>query len=66
MDDLIKALTIFSKYTDTKYPTHCEHDVMMVMVDPNIVSPEDIIELEQLGFDVTEDNCFSSFHFGSA
>ena len=35
MKDLIEALQIFSKYTDTGWPTHCEHDVMYICgVDP--------------------------------
>lgn len=68
MDDLIKALQIFRKYTDAKYPTGCEHDVLYVYVDPADVSDEDIARLDKLGFDV--DNgvgyCFSSSRFGSA
>lgn len=28
MEDLIKALQIFLKYSTNKYPTHCEHDVL--------------------------------------
>lgn len=33
MEDLIKALTIMMKYMDgynLNYPTHCEHDELMV------------------------------------
>ena len=39
MDDLITALTIFRKYSDTKYPTHCEHDTLYVLIDPDVVTP---------------------------
>lgn len=67
MDDLIKALTIFRKYTDAKYPTHCEHDVLYVMVRPSEVSDEDKAELKELGFNPDEDLCnFQSFRFGSS
>lgn len=68
MKDLIEALTILSKYTVSKHPTHCEHDVLYVIVDPNIVSVEDITKLEGLGFYVDDENgdCFKSFRYGSA
>lgn len=36
--NLIAALQIFLKYGDITYPTHCEHDVLMVCVDPESVS----------------------------
>ena len=68
MKDLIEALTIFSKYTDTKYPTHCEHDTLYICgVSPADVSKEDIDKLENLGFIVSEDpdDGFISFRFGS-
>ena len=70
MKDLITALQIFSKYTDTKYPTHCEHDEMRIMeVDPALVSAEDKVELEKLGFFVSSEcgeEFFISYRFGSA
>jgi hypothetical protein len=66
MDDLIKALQILRKYTDLLYPTHCEHDVLYICVDPEIVSNEDKKELDSLGFDVDEnEGCFYSFKYGS-
>lgn len=68
MNDLIKALLIFSKYTDTKYPTHCEHDVLYICdVEKEDVSEEDLEELETLGFIWSEDldEGFISFRFGS-
>lgn len=66
MQDLIRALTILSKYTAEKWPTHCEHDVMYVMVDPANVTAEDVAELERLGFEADRDeDHFYSFRFGS-
>jgi hypothetical protein len=65
MDDLIKALTIFKKYTDSACPTHCEHDELRVMVSPDKVTEEDIKLLEELSFR-PENGCFLSYLFGSA
>ena len=68
MEDLIKALQIFIKYGNPQYPTHCEHDVMMIVgIDPDDVSEKDKKELDKLGFLFNEDEeCFMSFRFGSA
>ena len=68
MSDLIKALQIFLKYDNPQWPTHCEHDVMYVCIDPAVVSAEDKVALEALGFEPDEEggDCFHSFHFGSA
>ena len=66
MRDLIRALVIFSKYSDTHSPTHCEHDTLYVGVDPAIVSDLDIGELESLSFYPDRDKgVFYSFGFGS-
>ena len=65
MGDLIRALTILAKYTDTQFPTHCEHDVMYVAVDPKCVSDADIKALGRLGFDVSDGAMFQSTLFGS-
>lgn len=65
MRDLIEALTILSKYTDAEYPTHCEHDELTVCVDPAKVSDVDKARLDELGFFVSEEDCFKSFRFGS-
>jgi hypothetical protein len=68
MDDLIKALMIFRTYTNDPNPTHCEHDVMYVTVDPDDVSVIDMTILRQLGFFPCDDmgeNIFKSFRFGS-
>lgn len=68
MEDLIKALQIFLKYGNPKWPTYCEHDVLTIVdIDPSIVSEQDKEELSQLGFFVSkEEECFKSFKFGSA
>lgn len=68
MDDLIEALQIFRKYTDTKYPTNCSHDELAICdVEPSSVSGEDVKRLEELGFIISgEDEAyFLSFKFGS-
>lgn len=66
MEDLIKALQIFLKYGNKKYPTSCEHDILYVDVDPNIVSDKDKNTLDELGFFVDDENdCFYSFKYGS-
>jgi hypothetical protein len=73
MDDLIRALQILRKYGNPKYPTHCEHDTLIIMdIDPDDVSDVDLVELETLGFIVDQDEeCygnsqFISYRFGSA
>lgn len=66
MDDLIEALQIFRKYGNPNYPTCCEHDELYVMIEVDLVSPEDIKALENLGFSPNDVEGFSSFRFGSA
>jgi hypothetical protein len=68
MEELIEALTIFLKYGNPKYPTHCEHDQLSVVDIPfDIVSSEDIAKLETLGFHWDDSiGCFISYRFGSA
>lgn len=68
MKDLIEALQIFSKYAETKYPTHCEHDVLMIMeVDEDSVTEDEAKRLDGLGFFWSEEyECWASFRFGSA
>lgn len=66
MKKLIEALQIFLKYGDKEWPTHCEHDVMMVDIDYGIVSDEDKKKLSELGFDHdVENDKFKSYQFGS-
>ena len=51
MSKLIKALQIFLEYGDPAYPTHCEHDVMVIYgISPKDVSEEDKKKLGELGF----------------
>ena len=64
MSDLITALNIFYNYGNPTSPTHCEHDVLHVMIDPAIVSENDKIRLFALGF-FPEGDCFQSYKFGS-
>ena len=66
---LIEACQIFSKYSDSKTPTHCEHDVLYITcVRPDDVSEEDMERLEELGFlpDREDLDCFMSFWYGSS
>ena len=69
MVELIKALTILSKYLEghyVNYPTYCEHDVLYVCVDYTKISEKDINELEELGFFPDEDlGCMKSYRYGS-
>ena len=67
MEDLIKALQIFLKYGNISYPTHCEHDVMYITTEWDIVSDEDKVELDTLGFHQSDiHDGFKSYRFGSA
>ena len=70
MKDLIEALQILLKYGNPSYPTHCEHDILIICgIDPSIVSVEDVKRLEELGFNIggeCEDDQFSSYRYGSA
>lgn len=68
MNDLIRALTILAKYGNPRRPTHCEHDLLHVAIDPALVSEEDKQTLEGLGFvpgDGDWEGGFNSFRFGS-
>lgn len=65
MSKLIEALQIFLKYGDPAYPTHCEHDTLHVCIDPAVVSDEDKVSLEALGFHTSEEG-FYSYRYGSA
>jgi len=69
MKKLIEALTIFAKYQDLEWPTHCEHDVLHVVgITKDEVSEEDQKRLDALGFiwSAEDDGSWISFHFGSA
>jgi hypothetical protein len=68
MEDLIKALQIFLKYSNDKTPTHCGRDYLYVNVNPDVVSDEDKAELYKLGFLIDQEyggEGFGSFRFGS-
>lgn len=69
MENLIKALQILLKYGNPDYPTHCEHDVLIINQDinPDDVSEEDKKTLKELGFDQGWEglNCFYSYKYGS-
>jgi hypothetical protein len=68
MDDLIEALQIFRKYSNERWPTHCEHDVLYIMgVDRADVLDEDNARLKELGFEWFDDEeVYISYRFGSA
>lgn len=70
MEALIKALQILLNYGNPEYPTHCEHDVLIICgINPDDVSDHDKEELDRLGFFVSTeygDSAFISFKFGSA
>jgi hypothetical protein len=69
MKNLIEALQILNKYGNPSYPTHCEHDVLFVMIDPELVSDEDRTTLLKLGFIAGEGGgaeYFKSHRYGSA
>lgn len=66
MKDLIEALTIFLKYQNKDWPTHCEHDVMYIVdITQDEVSEGDQKRLDELGFR-WDDESWQSFKFGSA
>jgi len=66
MEDLIKALQIFLKYGNKAYPFHCEHDVLTVDYDPEVFSKKDIVDLDELGFFIDEEEGnFRSYKYGS-
>lgn len=69
MKELIEALQIFLKYGNPDYPTHCEHDILTVNINPSDVSDEDKKCLETLGFfsgNVYGEERFYSYKYGSA
>ena len=69
MENLIKALTIISKYLEgyhKDYPTSCEHDVLYAHVNYEKISQEDLVELDKLGFMPNEDlGNMMSYRYGS-
>lgn len=66
MENLIRALQIFLKYKNERWPTQCEHDVLYIVgIEPKSISEADKIELESLGFIITDDEIYS-YRYGSA
>ena len=66
--DLIEALTLMAKHHSNDYsPTHCSHDTLTVMADPEQFSTEELARLEELGFHPGEyEMTFTSYRYGSA
>ena len=69
MENLIKALRIFLKYGNPKYPTHCEHDTLYICgINWSDISEEDQLVLREIGFhdsDEDDDNeRIYSFRYG--
>lgn len=65
-DDLKKAIELFSQHPGSKIsPFHCEHDELWVMCDPTEFTEEELEDLKELGFIVSEDS-FMSHRFGSS
>ena len=54
MEDLIKALQIFLKYGNPSRPFQCEHDILYINIDPELVSDQDKEELDNLRFFLDE------------
>jgi len=68
MSNLIQALVIFMSYKNVQFPTHCEHDTLMVVgISQEEVSDEHIAQLEKLHFRWNDEyDCWSSSFYGSA
>lgn len=68
MKTLIQALNIFLKYKDVPYPTHCEHDILLISeITFDEVSKEDKDKLNELGFRWSNEySSWSSFRYGSS
>lgn len=67
MEDLIEALQLMATRCKPEYPTHCEHDVLTVCVSPKLFTVNQLRRLSELGFSAEfDEDCFTSFRFGSA
>lgn len=70
MKDLIEALNIFLKHAEEENehsPTHCEHDVFMVVGITKDLPEDDVNRLKELGFSwSSEYDCWASYRYGSA
>lgn len=74
MKDLIEALQIFLKYSDSDpyAPTHCEHDILYIYpgnVHADNMDPADVKRLDELGFtpdhEYSDEGAWSSYRYGS-
>lgn len=73
LSTLIESLKILRTYSNPSYPTHCEHDILMVCIDPNTVSVAHRQRLTDLGWHYNlkptnceiGDPCFYSYAYGS-
>lgn len=68
MEKLIEALQIFLKYKNETFPTHCEHDILMVVgITEEEISDEDTLKLNELKFFWnSEYDGWTSYRYGSA
>ncbi len=64
--DLPRAIEMLSWHKTSNWPFQAEHDELFVCSDPSKYAPEELAELDELGFFVNEDGGFSSFRYGSA
>ena len=64
MNDLIEALTIFSKYDD-RDSVYCRHDVLCIFIDPKKLSIDDVVRLAELSFTPNNVGGFLSYRFGN-
>jgi hypothetical protein len=65
-DDLPRAIEMLSWHKTGPFPLHCEHDELFAMSDPTKYAPEELAELDELGFFPNDVDTFSSFRYGSA
>jgi hypothetical protein len=67
MEQLIEDLKVFSKYSKSDYPTHCEHDTMMIAdVAQDDISEEDLEKVSDRWLWSEEDDGYISYRFGKA
>jgi hypothetical protein len=65
--DLLSGLALLARgQSNAISPLRCEHDTLWVSASAEAFTPEEIGQLEGLGFFVDEDGGFQSFRFGSA
>jgi len=68
MEKLIEALQIFLKYKNKTFPTHCVHEILLVVeITEEEISEDDKQKLDELKFFwSTEYDCWASFRYGSS